>query len=149
MNSESKEGNKSDKNHVSTSSTCSKQNFDGNTTNPAKKTDNNVTTNLNIQQNQETCNTSIEKVPPFITLKSCTYLDDTPFATKTELTADYQGSRISFVSDESFGAASNLIKTTIDTEEKKPWEKDNEEGNTNKETWAFPQNTTLTQVPCN
>jgi hypothetical protein len=93
--------------------------------------ENDDTSNNKNDQNQVQTNASSQIVSYFV-LEGCSTLDDTPFATKTELTADYQESRITSVSDELYGSANNLIKTTINTQRKNPWEKDNEEGNTNK-----------------
>lgn len=44
-------------------------------------------------------------------LPDATNIDQTPFANKIDLVADYQGSAIILRSDETYGAASNLIKT--------------------------------------
>jgi hypothetical protein len=40
-------------------------------------------------------------------------LEDTEFCTKIELTADYQGSSVLSASNEHYGPASNMIKTTV------------------------------------
>ncbi|KAI9359078.1 galactose-binding domain-like protein [Pilaira anomala] len=61
-------------------------------------------------------------------IPSISNLHDTSFRNKIDLAADYQGSNIMFVSDQTFGAAINLLKTTVVDETKlKTWEKENEE----------------------
>jgi hypothetical protein len=60
-------------------------------------------------------NSSTPATREFIALNDCRKLEDTPFSTKIELTADYQGSHIVLASNELFGAAANLIKTTVHT----------------------------------
>ncbi|KAI7906396.1 galactose-binding domain-like protein [Cokeromyces recurvatus] len=59
----------------------------------------------------EHLNSNIEST--FVALKDCSSLKETSFAFKTELTADYQGSHIVYASDEFYGAADNLIKTSL------------------------------------
>lgn len=60
--------------------------------------------------------------------RSISNLHDTSFRNKIDLAADYQGSNIMFVSDQTFGAAVNLLKTTVvDKTKIKTWEKENEE----------------------
>ncbi|KAG2231960.1 hypothetical protein INT48_001269 [Thamnidium elegans] len=60
-------------------------------------------------------------------LDACYNLNDTPFATKIDLAADYQGSYIMYVSDQTFGSAGNIIRTDVLKEKKELWEIENEE----------------------
>lgn len=63
----------------------------------------------------------------FQSLQHLTNLNQTPFANKTDLAADYQGSSIILSSDDTFGPATNLIKT-VATELHTNFQS-NEEGN--------------------
>lgn len=63
----------------------------------------------------------------FQSLQHFTNLNQTPFANKTDLAADYQGSSIILSSDDTFGPATNLIKTVV-TEPHTNFQS-NEEGN--------------------
>lgn len=47
-------------------------------------------------------------------LVNATHVDQTPFADKIDLIADYQDSAVIMSSDETYGAASNLIKTVAE-----------------------------------
>lgn len=85
-----------------------------------KVSDQNGTGYSNISNNDFT-------TKEFIQLNGCRNLQDTPFCTKTELTADYQGSHIELTSNEFFGAAANLIKTTTIPASRQP-RYPNEEG---------------------
>lgn len=69
----------------------------------------------------------IDNNTSYKSLGNCPDLLTTPFATKIELSADYQGSCIILVSNELFGSAKNLIKTTANYIKHEP--RKNEEGN--------------------
>lgn len=63
-------------------------------------------------------------------LRGMSRLEETSFWMKTELTADYQGSTLLSVSNEHYGSANNIIKTTVDTETVINPADGNEEGET-------------------
>lgn len=69
----------------------------------------------------------IDSNTSYRSLGNCPDLHTTPFATKIELSADYQDSSVIFVSDELYGSSKNLIKTTAN--DIKHASRDNEEGN--------------------
>ncbi|GAA5802226.1 hypothetical protein HPULCUR_007689 [Helicostylum pulchrum] len=66
--------------------------------------------------------------PSYRRLNTCYSLSDTSFATKIDLAADYQGSYIMFISDQTFGSAGNILRTDVIKEKKELWEMENEEG---------------------
>lgn len=85
------------------------------------RVDTNKSTNNFIEINSKTSDNKAYR-----NLDNCPDLHTTPFATKIELTADYQGSCILFASNELYGSAKNLIKTTVNND--KQDSRENEEG---------------------
>ncbi|KAG2206517.1 hypothetical protein INT47_008534 [Mucor saturninus] len=67
----------------------------------------------------------IDSNTSYRSLGNCPDFHNTPFATKIELSADYQDSKVIIVSDELYGSSKNLIKTTADNI--KQASRDNEE----------------------
>lgn len=61
-------------------------------------------------------------------LRGFSRLEETSFWMKTELTADYQGSTVLSASNEHYGSAFNIIKTTVQKEVESKSGKENEEG---------------------
>lgn len=86
------------------------------------------TTEESIYDQQLKDNNDTLNRPSYRRLNRSYNLNDTSFATKIDLAADYQGSSIMFVSDQTFGSAGNIIRTDIIKEKKELWEMENEEG---------------------
>ncbi|GAA5812978.1 hypothetical protein MFLAVUS_006442 [Mucor flavus] len=85
------------------------------------------TTEESLHNQQLKDNSGILYRPSYRRLNTCYSLNDTSFATKIDLAADYQGSSIMFVSDQTFGSAGNIIRTDVIKEKKELWEMENEE----------------------
>lgn len=85
-------------------------------------------TEENIYNQQPKDNTKTLNISSYMRLDTSFTLNDTSFANKIDLAADYQGSFIMYVSDQTFGSAGNIIRTDVPKEKKELWEMENEEG---------------------